>query len=372
MKITFSKILAFMLTAIFMFTGCSTKKARWIEQPPDIKRFPHGSGSLFSFTGNDKGSLEDSFELNFPLAVSVRLHTSTNSDVVETKDRETIRTVFYAIKDIQVTGQAPKYSDDYIIYTFTTADNKSYSYAFADGMYIKDDNGKNTLYIERPENLTSTLAPLHDANNIHQSGNDANKNWVVEGVGGKTYIRNEYGIYRLNKEGDFYRYTSCPAQELHIFGEYIIYSEYNHHYSDCRGIKAFSFTPLSEPYPTKTLYEGTASFIQLDKNGNMYFIGDGLLLCKDITSLITGDSPPTPATFTHKKIAWASLDNINSDAAPLPHNVPIASALSPFGIYVNVNIDAAMHQEMVYLYSLDAKQAKMVENLSDVDFRKIL
>lgn len=220
-------------------------------------------------------------------------------------------------------------------------------------------------WIEPPQTSSGIQAA-----DVHRQGNNANGGWVLQGEDGETFIGTEHGLFLLDKDGDFHRYTSFPALWLNRYGEYLVYAEYDSSYSEGLGIRAFELNPLSEPYPTEMLYEGTAAYVQVQESGWIYCLSDGVLWRANLAPLSeTGEG--IAKTLKPEPVAWESLAATGGDVAPAPHGVPQAPALSSLGVYIKLDTDGARHQETVYLYSDDGKNAQKVTALSDVSFREM-
>ena len=184
--------------------------------------------------------------------------------------------------------------------------------------------------------------------------------------GGATYIGTEYGLFRLNKNDDFYQYTSYPAAWLNRYGGYLIFAEYLSNYREGIAIRAFEFSPRTEPYPTEMLYDGAASYVQVDESGGwMYFLGDGTLWRESLAPLASSGA----AQFKPEAIGWSSPASAGGDAIPLPHDAPQIPALTPDGIYALISMSGNRYEEFVYRYSFDGSTAGRVDELTDIACR---
>lgn len=207
---------------------------------------------------------------------------------------------------------------------------------------------------------------------VQQRANDANGGWVLPGEDGAAYLGTEYGLYHLDADGAFCQYTAYPALWLQHYGEFILYAEYERNDSAGLGICAFDLTPLSEPYPTEVLYDGSASYVQVDAAGEwLYFLGDGVLWRASLTPLTDSTGDGGPIVLQPEAIAWESLAATGGDAAPPPHEAPQTPALSPHGLYVMIAMSGARHQEFVYCYRLDGKEAQKIDVLTDGNCRSM-
>jgi hypothetical protein len=160
------------------------------------------------------------------------------------------------------------------------------------------------------------------------------------------------------------------------------------------GIKAFELNPLSEPYPTETLYESSAGFVQIDAgNGLMYFTSGNMLRGLDISQLESASGEyiwsyrpseffeweeggtywdPTPPEETIPyawAIGWTSESSKGGDALAAPHEAPQFPALASGGIYAAVARYGVRYEENLCYYAADGSAAN--EFITDITARNI-